>query len=98
MTNWCWSEKWIEICGVKLRPPHHIFFEASCNKHDELYEKGWLEIDRRVADCLFYYYMKQDIKNTKWYIRWYYHIWCYLYFKAVRVWGESNFIYKRKTY
>jgi len=91
MTN-CWPEKWI-LWGIKIKPPLHIFFDAMCLKHDELYQEWGTEYDRHMADIKFLYYMKKDIARLKWYKRPHYHIWCYIYFIAVRVGWEKHFNY-----
>ncbi len=44
-------------CGGKggwIKPPHRVFFEASCNHHDYGYWKGCTEEDRKKCDKKFY--------------------------------------------
>lgn len=90
-TNWCGAR------GTIVRPPLHIFFKASCNKHDELYNRGGKEIDREMADRLFLFYMKQDIKRVCLYRRPFLLIWAYAYYFAVRLkwWNSFNYIKKK---
>jgi len=92
-TNGCGSEK-VTFLGKVFRPPLHIFFEACCNKHDELYGKGWKEIDRLVADLLFLHYMKEDIRSLSLLCRPYYYIWAYLYYIGVRLFWKVAFNYR----
>ena len=90
----CWPEKWI-LWGVNIKPPLHIFFNTSCKKHDNLYTKGGIEIDRKVADILFLYYMKLDIYERVHILDTpFYYIWAYLYYFAVRLWWSKHFNYK----
>jgi len=93
-TNWCWPQKAIKILWREIKPPHRIFFKASCDKHDELYWKGGKEIDREMADRLFLYYMVEDVKRLPIYKRPYYYIWAKIYYFAVRLGGKSSFNYK----
>lgn len=68
-------------------------FSASCEKHDEYYIKGGKEVDRYVADYMFYWYMKQDIKRLDWYKRPLAHIVAKAYFYGVRLGGAKHFNY-----
>ncbi len=90
-------------CGGEnswLNPPNFIFL-SSCNKHDEMYEKGGKEVDRFIADFLFWWYMHKDVRkfaNKYWYI---YPIaylvgflWAATYCTAVRIGGKKFFNYK----
>ena len=82
-------------CGGKgsfINPPQFIF-KASCNKHDELYNKGGNEYDRYVADQLFYQYMKEDVRDSEFYLHPYYSFWAWAYFKSVRIGGRKFFNY-----
>lgn len=97
MANWCWPEKEIKIFGVTLRPPHHVFFHASCNKHDDLYWEWGNEIDRKIADVYLLEYMKADIRNLQpWYKIPHFYIWAYVYYIAVRIGGKKHFNYITK--
>ncbi len=88
MSNWCW---W---CWSWFKPPHAIFFEASCNIHDQNYENWVNEKDRKKADKWLFKYMKRDIKRLAWYKQPRYYIWCILYYVAVRLFGWKYFNYK----
>jgi len=91
MANWCWGE------GSKFKPPYHIFFHTSCDKHDDLYEKGWNKIDRYIADVYLLEYMKADIYNLQPIYKWpFFLIWAYLYFIGVRIGGKKYFNFKTK--
>jgi len=91
-------------CGGKgglIKPPHRIFFETSCNKHDFSYYLGCTEKDRLKADKGFYQAMKQDCESLPWYQYARYRPWCWVYYKAVRRFGRKFFYYgdkKRKTF
>ena len=85
-------------CGGKgsfIKPPNFLF-KASCNHHDFLYWRGYEEIDRQIADEAFYKWMRVDIKEAKWYLKPYYHLWAYTYYKAVRLFGKKYFYYANK--
>jgi len=86
--------------GSCINPPNFIF-KASCNKHDKLYEAGGKEIDRFVADLLFWWYMHKDVRGfAKKY--WYIYpvsytlafLWAALYCVSVRIGGKKFFNYK----
>ena len=82
-------------CGGKggwIKPPNFIF-KASCNQHDFYYWRGCTEKDRRLADNTFYSYMRKDVKETKWYMKPYYHQWALAYYVAVRFFGKNYFNY-----
>lgn len=81
-----------------LRPPHHEFFQQECLLHDELYNMGGTEADRRKADySLFWdmvqrscdYFKGRKAGSQTWFI-----ILAYAYYKAVRIFGKSQFNYK----
>lgn len=85
-------------CGGKggiVNPPEFLF-HASCNHHDFLYWKGGTEDDRKAADDAFYGMMKVDIVEATWYLKPYYHIWAYTYYKSVRLIGKKFFHYGRQ--
>jgi hypothetical protein len=88
-----------EICngcggkGSYVKPPHAVFFNASCNHHDYGYWKGGTEADRKTCDDKFYSEMVKDCKVLPWYKWLRYRPWCYLYYLAVRKWGKKYFYY-----
>jgi hypothetical protein len=71
-------------------------FEASCNIHDDYYNKGGNEIDRKIADVYLFEYMKQDIKKLPVIKQPYFYMWVLLYYWAVRIYGTKYFYYKKK--
>ena len=82
-------------CGGKggvINPPEFLF-HASCNHHDFRYWRGCTESDRKDADISFYKWMRVDIAESKWYLKPYYHVWAYAYYKAVRLLGKKYFYY-----
>jgi len=84
--NWC-GGKW-----SWFKPPYHIFFNTSCNKHDELYNEWWDSFDRWIADIYLLKFMLQDcllIENKLRKV--YYSIWCFIYYVAVRLFGKKYF-------
>ena len=84
--------------GSKFKPPYRLFFEASCDIHDINYYIGITSKDRKDADKGLLKYMKRDVTRIfKWYNpkRYYYLIWCYLYYLTVRLFGGKNFNYTR---
>lgn len=86
-------------CGAKgglIKSPDFLF-KASCDHHDYYYYLGGTEADRKVADDLFYCYMREDIKDAKWYLKPYYKMWAYGYYLAVRKFGKPYFNYKDDT-
>lgn len=89
-----------KYCGAKgscFHPPYSIFFNSSCKKHDEGYEKGGVEKDRLWCDCVFFFNLILDtwrIKNK--FKRFYFKVWCFLYFLAVRTFGKKHFKYESK--
>lgn len=84
-------------CGGKgswVRPPHGIFFKASCDHHDYGYWKGGGEVARMRCDKNLYKAMIEDCKSLPWY-RWArYRPWCWAYYVAVRMCGAKYFNYK----
>ena len=83
-------------CGGKgsiIKPPHRIFFKASCNHHDYGYYKGGTERDRLTCDTKFYNEMKRDCKCLPFYQKLRYVPWCLIYFKSVRIFGKKYFNY-----
>lgn len=89
VNNWCWAE------GSWFKPPHAIFFHASCNKHDKLYWEWRTLRDKYVADVLLLYYMIKDCLRVVWYKQPYYLLWAVLYFIGLSIWGYKAF-YKNK--
>jgi len=86
--KWCW---W---AGSYIRPPHSIFFEASCNIHDKNYSIWWTEADRLKADLGLVKYMCRDIRRLSLWKRTYFYIWAILYYYAVRLFWNKYFNYK----
>ena len=89
------KEKICNGCGAKggrINPPEFLF-HTSCNQHDFYYWRGGTEADRKKADDTFYEFMEIDILEAKWYLRWYYGIWAFSYYKAVRFFGKKYFNY-----
>lgn len=83
-------------CGGKgsfIRPPHGVFFKASCNHHDYGYWKGCTEADRFKCDYSFYEAMLQDCNRLPWYLYLRYRPWCWAYYHAVRLFGGKFFYY-----
>jgi len=86
-------------CGGKgsfINPPEFLF-HASCNKHDELYSIGGTEADRRRADDKFYELMLKDTERSRGFDRYYFKVWAYAYYKAVRIFGNRYFNYHEIT-
>ena len=87
-------------CGGKgswIRPPHGVFFEASCDKHDISYGLGGNEAKRFECDGKFFTMMIKDTFKIKWlFKRIYYQIWAFVYFMAVRIFGKKYFNYNHK--
>jgi hypothetical protein len=86
--------------GMKVKIPQFIF-NASCNIHDLLYEKGGKEVDRFIADFLFYWYMLKDVNiyaKKHWYVypfAWLFSfVWATTYILGVRIGGKKYFNYK----
>jgi len=83
-------------CGSKgafVKVPNFLFL-ASCNKHDFYYWRGKSQEDRQKADDSFYRWMKKDIATAVWYKKPYYHVWAYVYYKAVVIEGREHFSYR----
>ena len=87
--NWCWPK------GRFISPPCAIFFEASCNRHDNSYLLWWDENDRLRADLWFRNAMFRDCQKKVWIVRIYYIIWSEMYFIAVRLFWKKYFNYKK---
>lgn len=87
--NWC-GGKWSWFV-----PPYAVMFKASCDKHDELYNEGGNEIDRKIADVYLLEYMKLDVKQLCIFKRLWYYPWAYLYYIAVRLFGSKYFNYQK---
>lgn len=86
-------------CGGKggwIKPPHRIFFKASCNHHDYGYWKGGSELDRLEADKMLYKSMVKDCKTLPWYQWVRYRPWCWAYYKGVRIAGWKFFYFSEK--
>lgn len=84
-----------KYCGGKgsmINPPDFLF-RASCYKHDALYDKGGTEEDRRRADDRFYELMLEDTERSEGFDRYYFKLWAYAYYKAVRLFGSKYFNY-----
>ena len=85
-------------CGGKggiIKPPNFIFL-ASCGHHDFRYWRGGTKSQRQRDDEAFYLWMKEDIKNAKWYLKPHYHIWAYTYYKSVRLGGGKYYHFADK--
>lgn len=82
-------------CGGKggwIKPPNFQFL-ASCNHHDFKFWIGHTLAHFKKANKDFYTWMKEDIKNAKWYKKAYYHVWAYAYYKAVDLGGKKYFYF-----
>lgn len=89
IVNWCWPKWWC------IKPPYSIFFKSSCDIHDLSYYIWWNKCDRKKADLWFLKVMIEDCnKNTCFFKKNYYKVWCYVYYIAVRVFGWKYFNYK----
>ena len=91
MSNGC-GPTWLPIWIKELL--FNWFFEASCNKHDDGYEKGGDEIRRFECDWKFLQAMRRDIKRIKWYWRPLATIIAYTFFILVRAFGWRYFQYR----
>lgn len=88
-------------CGGKgglVKPPHRIFFKASCNHHDYAYWCGGTEADRLKADKMLYNLMVDDCKDLPWCSWMRYRPWCWAYFKGVRIAGKKFFSFGKKKW
>lgn len=86
-------------CGGKggwIKPPHAVFFEASCDHHDYGYWKGCTEEDREQCDKKFYGATVKDCSGLPWYQYIRYRPWCWGYYVAVRNFGKKYFYYADK--
>lgn len=81
-----------------LKPPHHEFFRGQCELHDMLYEIGGSEAARLRADNKLFedmvahsvsYFKGRKVGAQVWFI-----CLAYIYYKAVRWFGKSQFNYK----
>jgi hypothetical protein len=83
-------------CGGKgswIKVPNFIF-EASCNKHDIGYGLGGNEASRFECDGKFFIMMIKDTFKVKgWFKRFYYQLWAFVYFLAVRLKGNKFYNY-----
>ena len=83
-------------CGGKggwIKPPHRIFFKASCNHHDYGYFKGCNRQHRKRADKKLYDAMMEDCRTLPEDQEIMYKPWCLLYYLAVRIMGWKFFYY-----
>ncbi len=80
-----------------IRPPHHRFFYKQCVLHDELYNVGGTEEDRKRADLRLFrdmiqhsvLYFEDRVSSQMWFL-----LLAYCYYKAVRLFGRSQFNYR----
>ena len=81
-----------------LKPPHYEFFQKECVQHDVRYNIGGTEQDRQQADFVLFqdmvgrsidYFKGRKAGSQTWFI-----VLSYLYYKAVRLFGKSQFNYK----
>lgn len=80
-----------------FKPPYHLFFKASCVKHDEGYYSGGDETERWYCDNRFWLAMRYDVRRAKRGLkRQYFYFWCWLYYVTVRLLGRPQFNYKKK--
>ena len=95
-------EERMEICngcggkGSIIKPPHRIFFKASCDHHDYGYWKGGTETDRKRCDIKFYNAMVIDCTSLPWYNYLRYRPWCWVYYHSVREFGKKYFYFADK--
>jgi len=79
--------------GGRIKPPHAIFFHASCLHHDWGYWKGCTEEHREICDKKFYDAMVKDCSGLPMLQYLKYKPWCFLYYVAVRNFGKPYFYY-----
>ena len=96
---------WKEVngCGICMgwlgiiRPPHSVFFDTDCVLHDEMYNLGGSEEDRRKADNRLFGTMVEHsityFKNRPLSLWWFVTL-AYLYYALVRLFGKKHFNYK----
>lgn len=88
-------------CGGKggiVKPPHKVFFNASCNHHDYGYSCGGTEKDRKKADEKLYEMMVLDCSKLPW-MEWVrYRPWCWAYYLGVRSVGWKFFYHGKKRW
>lgn len=73
-----------------------FFFEASCEKHDFWYFKGWDEARRKECDIKFLKAMKRDVQRQFFLFRPYFYLIAYCFYFAVRIFGKKHFNYIKK--
>ncbi len=82
-----------------IKPPHRNFFKDECNIHDVEYEIGGNSYDRKLADInlkynmklkIYRYFYRRKIISRIWYL-----IIANIYFFFLRLFGFSNFNYKK---
>lgn len=79
-----------------LRPPHYRFFHTQCVLHDELYDLGGTEADRKKADKRLFddmvrhsiEYFRESATSLWWFVTL-----SWLYWVAVRWFGRPSFNY-----
>lgn len=83
-----------------VKPPHHQFFKAVCDRHDELYIKGDSKEDRLKADIRLFqdmvkhsitYFKGRKVASQMWFI-----FLSYLYYICVRMFGSNHFNYIKR--
>lgn len=77
-----------------FKPPHHQFFRPQCVLHDELYDLGGTEQDRRRADKRLFDDMVRhsiDYFTDRVVSQWWYITLAFLYWVAVRLFGRQCF-------
>ena len=75
--------------------PEFIFNEA-CKRHDLNYKIGGTELDRLLADKQFLADMRFEARKQPKRWRYIYYALAYVYYKAVRRFGDSAFEYRGK--
>lgn len=81
-----------------LKPPHKKFFIEECNRHDEAYNAGGTEADRKQADrALFFAMCMKSVeyyKDRKTVALWWFVTLALLYYWAVRLAGRPQYRYQ----
>lgn len=80
-------------CGAansKFNPPD-LVFKSACDDHDEAYDLGGTNTDRKQADERFLSGMKASVRKRPWYYRPFYYTSAYTYYAAVRLFGAEHF-------
>lgn len=88
-------------CGGKggiVKPPHRVFFRASCDHHDYAYSCGGGPAARLRADKMLYRLMMKDCDSLPWFKRMRYRPWCWAYYQGVRLAGNIFFYPGRKRW